>query len=103
LINSKVNGLLGLAAKAGKIVAGFDAVNECIKKNKGKLVIVSIEAAEKTKNNIKYISKKNNIECIEYGKIEHLSKAIGRENKAIICIIDNNFATAIKNILMEGI
>jgi len=103
LINNKISGLLGLATKAGKIVAGFEAVTECIQKKKAKLVIVSIEASDKTKSNVRYIAEKNNIQCIEYGEIEFLSRAIGRKNKAVICIKDNNFATAIKNILMEGI
>lgn len=101
--NSKVSGLLGLATKAGKIIAGFEAVCECIEKKKAKLVIVSTEASDKTKNNIRYICEKNNVLCIEYGEISFLSKAIGKKNKAIICIKDSNFATGIKNMLMEGI
>lgn len=103
MVNNKVSGLLGLATKAGKIVSGFEAVSECVEKKKAKLVIVSIEASDKTKNNIKYICEKNNVMCIEYAEINFLSQAIGKKNKAIIGIKDNNFATAIKNILMEGI
>ena len=103
MVNNKISGLLGLATKAGKIVAGFEAVCECIEKKKAKLVIVSIEASDKTKSNIKYICEKNNVMCIEYAEINFLSQAIGKKNKAIIGIKDNNFATAIKNILMEGI
>lgn len=103
MVNNKISGLLGLATKAGKLVAGFEAVCECIEKKKAKLVIVSTEASDKTKSNIKYICEKNSVTCIEYAEIDFLSKAIGKKNKAIICIKDNNFATAIKNILMEGI
>lgn len=103
MVNNKVSGLLGLATKAGKVVAGYEAVCECIEKKKAKLVIVSTEASDKTKSNIKYICEKNNVMCIEYAEIKFLSKAVGKENKAIIGLKDNNFATAIKNILMEGI
>lgn len=103
MVNNKISGLLGLATKAGKIVAGFEAVSECVEKKKAKLVIVSIDASEKTKNNIKYVCEKNNVMCMEYGEISFLSQAIGKKNKAIIAIRDNNFATAIENIFMEGI
>ncbi len=104
MVNSdKVRGYLGLAMKAGKIVAGYDAVCECIQKKKAKLVIVSCEASDRTKNDIKRLCEKNDVICVEYAKIEFLSNAIGKSNKAIVCIKDNNFATAIKNILMEGI
>lgn len=103
MVNNKISGLLGLATKAGKIVAGFEAVSECVEKKKAKLVIVSTNASEKTKNNIKYVCEKNNVMCMEYGEISFLSQAIGKKNKAIIAIRDNNFATAIENILMEGI
>lgn len=102
MIKSKVSGLLGLATKAGKTIAGFEAVCECIEKKRAKLVMISIEASEKTKKNIKYISEKNNVQCIEYGEIDFLSQAIGKKNKAIICIKDSNFARTIKNIIDGG-
>ena len=54
MVNNKVGGLLGLATKAGKITAGFEATCECIENKKAKLVIISIEASEKTKNNVKF-------------------------------------------------
>lgn len=102
MIDSKIKGLLGLAAKAGKIVAGFDAVGECIVKKKAKLVIVSVEASEKTKSNINYLCERNGTMCIEYGKIDFLSEAIGKKNKAVICVKDVNFATAIKKFFDGG-
>ena len=46
---NKVLGLIGLSAKAGKIEFGADAVENAIKRQKVKLVIVSSDAAERTK------------------------------------------------------
>lgn len=103
MVNDKIKGLLGLATKAGKIIAGFDAVSESIVKKKAKLVIISIEASDKTKSNIKYLCDRNGITCIEYGETNFLSDAIGKKNKAVICIKDINFATEIKKFIMEGI
>ena len=42
------------------------------------------------------------IPVITYGKIEELSKAIGKENKAIFAIKDVNLADEIKKIYNGG-
>ncbi len=94
--NNKIFGLLGISAKAGKVVSGTDAVLEEIAKRKVKLVIIAQDASEKTKKNIKFFSEKENIEMIVFGDILNNSKAIGKENRAIIGIKDENLANAIK-------
>lgn len=90
--NDKLLGLLGLATKAGKIASGTESVIENIKFNKAKLVIIAIDASEKTRKNFEFLCNKYNIKIIVYGTIEILSKTIGSKNKAILCIKDRNFA-----------
>lgn len=97
LIN-KVYGLLGLCARAGKIVSGMDAVSDEIKRNKIKLLIVAEDASAKTVSNIKYLAEKKKIPIIRIGTMENNSKAIGKENRAIIGIKDKNIADGIKKI-----
>ena len=81
---NKIYGLLGISTKAGKLVSGTDLVLEEIKKEKVKLVIVAEDASEKTIKNIIYYCNRYNVRYIVFGKIEELSKAIGKCNKAII-------------------
>ena len=50
MINNNILGLIGLAMKAGKIAFGADSVEETILKGKAKLVIVSEDSSERTKN-----------------------------------------------------
>ena len=69
----KVYGLLGLATKSGKLIAGTDVVIENIECKKAKIAIVAIDASDKTKKNIQFICNKNNIECFIYGTIDELS------------------------------
>ena len=99
---NKVNGLLGLCTKAGKILAGTDSVLEEMLNKKVELVIVAEDSSEKTKKNIKYFCEKNKIEMIIYGSIENNSKSIGKHNKAIIGIKDKNLAEAIKKVIHGG-
>lgn len=96
MINNKILGLIGLAMKAGKVSFGADSVEENIIKKKIKLVILSEDSSERTKNKFIEICKKYNVPVIIDGDIETLSKTIGKSNKAIIGIKDINFAESIQ-------
>lgn len=96
MINNNILGLIGLAMKAGKVAFGADSVEESISKKKIKLVIVSEDSSERTKSKFLKICEKYNIPIIVDGNIESLSKAIGKNNKAIIGIKDINFANSIQ-------
>jgi len=102
LLINKVYGLLGLCARAGKIVSGMDAVSDDLKRNKVKLVIIARDASEKTASNIKYLAEVKNVPVIVIGNIAENSKAIGKENKAIIGIKDKNISEGIKKIICGG-
>ncbi len=60
------------------------------------------DASEKTIKNIKYYCNKGNVEIFVYGTIFENSKAIGKQNKAIIGIKDKNLAEAIKKVIHGG-
>lgn len=82
--------------KAGKICFGADSVEENVVKNKVKLLIISEDSSERTKNKFVNLSEKYNVPVIIDGNIEDLSKSIGKSNKAIIGIKDINFAESIQ-------
>ena len=94
--DNKVLGLIGLAMKAGKVCFGADSVEENILKKKVKLLIISQESSERTKNKFINICEKYKIPVIIDGDIYTLSKTIGKNNKAIIGIKDINFAKSIQ-------
>ena len=102
MTNNRVLGLLGLSAKAGKICFGRDACIELIEKRKMKLVIIATDASERTKRNLEFICNSNDVKVYFYGTIDELSKAIGKSNKAIIGIKDQNFANQIEKIISGG-
>lgn len=95
MIDNKVYGLLGLARRAGKISFGTESSIETIQKGKAKLVIVTTDSSDRTKNNFEELSKKFNVEFRIFGTIESLSKSIGQNNKAVIVIKDKNFSNEI--------
>ena len=99
MINNKVNGLIGLAMRAGKVVFGTESTLQEIEKRKVKLIIVANDSAERTKMKFKNVCNERNIPILEYLTIEELSKCIGKDNKAVIGIKESNFSNEIiKNI-----
>lgn len=100
--NKRVLGLLGLCTKAGEISFGTDACIDLIQKNKVKLIIVAEDAADRTKRNFKFLCNKNNIQIVEFGTIEEVSKAIGKKNKAVIGIKNNSLSNEIYKIINGG-
>ena len=101
-MNNKIINLLGLATRARNIVSGDNAVENALKLNKVKMLIISEEASDKTKKNYKFYANKYNIPIIFIGTIEELSKAIGENNRAIIGIKDINIVKGIQKLINGG-
>lgn len=95
---NKIYGLLGLCARAGKVVSGMDAVSDELKRSKIKLLIIAKDASEKTTKNIAYLAEKKKVPILVIGSIKENSKAIGKENRAIIGVKDKNISEGIKKI-----
>lgn len=98
MINKKILGLVGLAARARNISFGADSVELQIKKRKVKLIIVAEDASTRTKEKFIKLSEQFNIPIEIMGEIDELSKAIGKNNKAIIGIEDINLSNEIQKI-----
>lgn len=98
MINKKILGLVGLAARARNINFGADSVELQIKKRKVKLIIVAEDASTRTKEKFIKLSEQHNVPIIIKGNIEELSKTIGKNNKAIIGIEDINLSNEIQKI-----
>ena len=100
--NHKIEGLLGLCMRAGALSFGNDACMELIQKKKVKVILIAEDAADRTKRNFTFCCNQNQIPICFYGKIEDLSKAIGKTNKAIFGIRNQSFAFEIKKIISGG-
>lgn len=102
MINNKIYGMLGLAARAGKITYGTDQTIEKIAKNKVKLLIIAKDASDRTITKFKDLASRKNIPVYIIADIELLSKSIGKRNKAVVGLMDFNFSKAIIEIIDGG-
>lgn len=98
----KIYGLIGLATRARKIAYGNDAVMDCLKQKKAKLVVITEDASEKTKKNMQYVCQKNNVKIIIFGKKDKLSHIIGKDNKVVIALKEKNIADEIEKRFYGG-
>ncbi len=101
-MTNKVYGLLGICAKAGDIVSGTDITIEMVEKKKAKLVIVAQDCSEKTIKNMRFVCEKHNVPIYVFGTIDNISKSIGKSNRGIIGIKNENLAKEIINKICGG-
>ncbi|MCG0275036.1 MAG: ribosomal L7Ae/L30e/S12e/Gadd45 family protein [Thermosediminibacteraceae bacterium] len=92
---SDIPPLLGIARKAGKIVAGQETVERAIFSRKVHLVIISEDASFNTKDRFLSICKSRGIHCIFFGNSEILGKSIGKEGRKVIGVTDKSFSKEI--------
>ena len=95
MVDKNILGLIGLATRAGGIAFGADSVESEIKQKKVKLIILAEDASDRTKDKYKELGEKYNIPVVVVFNIEELSKAIGKNNKAIIGIKNESLANEI--------
>ncbi len=93
----KVYSFLGIARKGGNVSIGFDATKIDIEKNKSFLVVIALDASEKTKENIKFICHKYNCKYIDFGEKEILGKSLGKKVVSVLSISDKNIASYLIN------
>lgn len=94
--------MLGISAKAGKVISGTDYCLQEMKKRKVKLIIIAEDSAERTKKNFTIETQKYQVNMQIWGTIEEISKAIGKQNRAVIGITDENLGRQIKKIISGG-
>lgn len=100
---SKELSLLGLAAKAGRIVSGEFATEKAVKSGKAYLVLVAGDASDNTKKSFTDMCTYYKVPFYMVGSKEELGNAIGKEYRASVGVTDSNFAVAmIKKLEQAG-
>ena len=100
---SRVFGLLGLAAKAGKVQSGEFSTEKSVKSGRAYLVIVSEEASENTKKMFRNMCTYYKVPYYEFGGREELGAAMGKQMRVSLAVTDPGFSSAIvKQLCLNG-
>lgn len=94
LKRNKVLSLAGLAARAGKIASGEFSVEKAVKSGRGHLVIVAADASDNTRKLFSNMCEYYEVPILIMETKEELGRAVGKELRASIAVLDAGFAKA---------
>ena len=96
---NKLNGLLGIASKAGKLSYGFNDSIFALKSKKALLFLCDSSISQKTEKELRFYGEKQNIQLYKIANTDfNLSDIVGRSCK-VISVNDKSFAKGIKDAL----
>jgi len=95
--------MIGLATRAGKTASGEFMTEKSVKSGQAYLVIVAADASENTRKMFRNMCTYYKVPLYIYGTKQVLGHGMGKENRASLAVIDENFAGAIvKNLVAAG-
>ena len=98
----RVLSMIGIAAKSGNVVSGEFSTEKAVKTGSAFLVIVSEEASKNTKKHFTDMTSFYEVPIYFYGDKESLGRAIGKEFRASLAIVDENLAKAVETKLLQN-
>jgi len=93
--------LLGLAQRSNNLISGENTCEIFLKRNAVKLILICEDASNNTLKKFIELCKNTNTPYIIYGDRNTLSAAIGKTNRAIYGIKNDNFAKKLLEIYKE--
>ncbi len=93
---NKVYNYLGLAQRAGRVVSGEQAVGGSLTRKKIFLVLIAIDASSNTRSRFISLAQRHGVKYEIFGEKSLLGHAIGKSPRAVVGILDRNFANVIQ-------
>ena len=87
--------MIGLAAKAGKVVSGEFMTENAVKSKEAYLVIIAQDVSNNTRKKFGNMCSYYKAEMREYADKDALGHAIGKEFRASLAVIDKGLAQAV--------
>ena len=92
-IEERITSLLAMSAKAGKLAAGYSAVQDALDKGRVALVLFARDISEGTKEKVSILDA--SIPRVSLFSRDQLGKLLNRELVGVVAIEDKGFAEAI--------
>ena len=93
----KILSMLGLAAKAGKLVSGEFSTEKAVKSGHAFLVIVAEDASDNTKKMFRNMCTFYKVPIYVYASKEALGHWIGKQYRASLAVLDEGFAKSLES------
>ncbi|MCI7131434.1 MAG: ribosomal L7Ae/L30e/S12e/Gadd45 family protein [Lachnospiraceae bacterium] len=92
----RVLSMLGIAAKAGKVVSGEFATENAVKAGKAFLVITAEDASGNTTKKFRDMTDYYQVPLFAYGTKETLGGCIGKDYRSSLAVVDEKLAEAVQ-------
>jgi len=93
--SSKLLGALGLCKKAGKLIVGFDAVADAIRRGSAELLVLTGDLSPKSANRIKTLAGENKVRCLSLGTaMDDIERLLGKR-AGILAVLDHGLAEVV--------
>lgn len=100
-MKDKFLSLMGMARRAGKIVLGFDAVEEAVHKRKAISVYCAQDLSSRTQRNMRRVCEEEQIVLLLIPcTIDELTAAVGKP-AGIVALTDKGFADRANDLLSQ--
>lgn len=100
---NKIYSYLGFAQRAGQVVSGEQAVLGGVSRRKVLLILIAKDASTNTHSKFSSLAKNHNVIYFVYGKKADLGLAIGKSPRAVLGILNRNFANVIQTQIRESV
>ncbi|HBP38360.1 MAG TPA: 50S ribosomal protein L7ae [Clostridiales bacterium] len=91
--------LLGLAAKAGAVASGNQAIRQSLVRQQARLVLLAPDAAENTRQKMVRMCQNQKVTVLEFGSMAEISRWTGHESRAAAAILDPGFAGRLQQLI----
>ncbi len=96
--SSKLESLVGLARRAGKVAAGTAAVEEALLKKKARLVLLANDVSPNTQEQIVRLAETVGVSVLKTGTKRAWGTLFQRKELGVLAILDVNFAKGILSV-----
>jgi ribosomal protein L7Ae-like RNA K-turn-binding protein len=94
--------LLGLGIRGGGAVVGVERVREGVKKNKVAFAVVASDASMNSLNKVVPLLNARRVRFIEVPSAAELGKAVGRDQTAVVGIVDRQLAAGVRDLVTSA-
>lgn len=92
---------IGLSFRASLLTSGFDAVELAMRSGAVELLILSQDGSGKQKEKLERVAKDEEVSFRTFGTAEELGRAIGKDSRIAIAILDQGMGKKLKDLIDE--
>ncbi len=98
--NARLEHLLGLATRAGRVKSGTFLVEEAVRSGQANLVILAEDAEKNSRKTVLDKCRFYHVPVYEYGTKQQLGQSMGKGYRSCVAVTDAGFAQAMTKLMV---